>query len=68
MPRRLCARIVAASSGRRSSFAALSDAGQLGSMGLVGACANMAARESFFVYLYRNVLDPRGGLLTKRSD
>ena len=35
----------------------LSDAGLLGSMGRVGACANNAAMESFFALLQKNVLN-----------
>jgi transposase InsO family protein len=36
---------------------ALSDAGLLGSMGRVGACADNAAMESFFALLQKNVLN-----------
>jgi putative transposase len=36
---------------------ALSDAGLLGSMGRVGACADNAAMESFFALLRKNVLN-----------
>jgi putative transposase len=38
---------------------ALSDAGLLGSMGRVGACADNAAMESFFALLQKNVLNRR---------
>jgi putative transposase len=38
---------------------ALSDAGLLGSMGRVGACADYAAMESFFALLQKNVLNRR---------
>ncbi len=38
---------------------ALSEAGLLGSMGRVGACADNAAMESFFALLQKNVLNRR---------
>jgi transposase InsO family protein len=38
---------------------ALSEAGLLGSMGRVGACADNAAMESFFALLQKNVLNQR---------
>jgi hypothetical protein len=39
---------------------ALGDAGLLGSMGRVGACADNAAMESFFALLQKNVLNREG--------